>query len=277
MGNLIRSHFARLWRAPVFWLAVAVSAGAGLCMAFIQAAGLVIFPPACCAVVFSLFFGTEYADGTIRNKLTAGHSRTEIYLSALAVSILLMWLFLALSSPQIILTARFNTFGHFTPGEAALAIGTVMLASAAVAAALTALCMLIHRRTVLALALVFLVLCGILLGAAVWTEIASYGSNSYLEIYEDALSGLPPGVVLESYDADELLRLGPAEWVYVPAQKPPALLTFAGRLLPTVQALQALDLGLGMPLGWDVPLWSLAETALVTALGLALFKRKDIR
>lgn len=106
MTNLIHAHFARLMRAPVFWLAAAVSAGAGLRLEFIQYAGLVIFPPACCAVVFSLFFGTEYADGTIRNKLAAGHSRTAVYMSVLAVSILVMWLFLALSSPRIILTAR---------------------------------------------------------------------------------------------------------------------------------------------------------------------------
>ena len=272
MGNLIRSHLARLMRAPVFWLAVAVSAGAGLCLGFIQAAGLVIFPPACCAVVFSLFFGPEHADGAIRNKLIAGHSRTEIYLSVLAVSILVMWLFLALASPRIIHTARFNTYGHYTPGQAALTIATVMLALAAVAAALTALCMLIHRRTVLALALVFLVLCGILLGAAVWTEIASYGSYSYLEIAEDA-----PSRLLERYDVDELLRLGLAQWVYVPAQKPPATLAFAGRLLPVVQALQALDRDTGVPMAWDAPLWSLGEMALVTALGLALFRRKDIK
>lgn len=272
MTNLIRSHFARLWRAPVFWLAAAVSAAAGLYLEFIQNAWLAILPPLCCAVVFSLFFGAEYADGTIRNKLAAGRSRTEIYLSVLAASILVMWLFLALSSPRIILTARHNTYGHYTPGEAALAVAMVMLSSAATAAVLACLCMLVHKRAVLALALVFLVLGGILLGALVWSEFASYGSTYMLQIDEDALSS-----VVRSYDVDELLRLGLAEWVYVPPGKPPAMLTLAGRLLPMVQALLALDRDTGVPMAWDVPLWSLGEIALTTALGLALFKRKDIR
>ena len=272
MTNLIHAHLARLWRSPVFWLGTAVSAAAGVCLRFVQAAGLAILPPLCCAVVFSLFFGAEHADGAIRNKLIAGHGRMEIYLSALTVSVLVMWLFLALSSPRIILTARQNSYGHFTPGEAVLTIAAVMLSSAATAAVLTALCMLVHRRAVLALALVFLVLGGILLGALVWSEIASYGSSYMLQIDEDALNS-----VVRDYDADELLRLGLAEWVYVPPAKPPAMLAFACRLLPVAQALLALDRDTGVPMAWDVPLWSLAEIVLTTAAGLALFKRKDIR
>ena len=63
----------------------------------------------------------------------------------------------------------------------------------------------------------------------------------------------------------------------MPAQKPPAMPALAGRLLPTAQALQALDRDTGVPMAWDVPLWSLGEMALVTALGLALFRRKDIK
>lgn len=39
------------------------------------------------AVFTSLFVGTEYANGTIRNKIVIGHSRTSIYLSNLIISI----------------------------------------------------------------------------------------------------------------------------------------------------------------------------------------------
>ena len=40
------------------------------------------------AIFTSLFVGAEYSDGTIRNKIVAGHSRKNIYLSNLIVSIL---------------------------------------------------------------------------------------------------------------------------------------------------------------------------------------------
>ncbi len=39
------------------------------------------------AIFTSLFVGTEYSDGTIRNKIIVGHSRKNIYLSNLIVSI----------------------------------------------------------------------------------------------------------------------------------------------------------------------------------------------
>ena len=40
------------------------------------------------AIFTSLFVGAEYSDGTIRNKIVAGHSKKNIYLSNLIVSIL---------------------------------------------------------------------------------------------------------------------------------------------------------------------------------------------
>lgn len=40
------------------------------------------------SIFVSIFVGIEYADGTIRNKVISGHSRTNIYLSNLAISII---------------------------------------------------------------------------------------------------------------------------------------------------------------------------------------------
>lgn len=268
MTNLIHAHFARLRRAPVFWLAAAVSAGAGL---FIQNAGLVIFPPACCAVVFSLFFGAEHADGAIRNKLIAGHGRMEIYLSALTVSVLVMWLFLALSSPRIILTARQNSYGHFTPGEAVLTIAAVMLSSAATAAVLTALCMLVHKRAVLAILLIFLVLGGVVAGSAALDELTAYDGGWQLE-YDPVEPAEGQEPVFPAAEGPGLPRS-----VYEPPSKPPAALTAATNALPAAQIFQALRHSGRYHATWAMLVWSLAEIGLVTAAGLILFRRKDIR
>lgn len=39
-----------------------------------------------CALFGSMFFGTEYSDGTIRNKIIVGHTRTNIYIANLVTT-----------------------------------------------------------------------------------------------------------------------------------------------------------------------------------------------
>ena len=273
MGNLIRAHLARLWKSPVFWLGTAVSAASGALLWFPNAAGLAVLPPICCAAVFSLFFGAEYADGTMRNKLAAGHSRETIYLAALTTALAVMGLYLALSSPSILVTARLYPFGCYTPAQGALAIATVVLASAATAAAMVCLCMLVHKRAVLALALVFLVLGGVMTASAVYDEMQAYAG--YWTVEYDPVEPAPGELPIGSYGVTED-GLAQERSVYVPRSKPPAALTALAHILPAAQVFLAVDPG-NFAVPWTMPLGSLAEIVLVTALALALFKRKDIK
>lgn len=92
MLKLLRANFYRIWRSQALWLCAAgafvfsaafllgVHAGedgsATLDNMFLQ-----VFPFLAIlhAAFTSLFLGTEYQDGTLRNKLIAGHPRWKVY------------------------------------------------------------------------------------------------------------------------------------------------------------------------------------------------------
>ncbi len=104
MGKLLRSNLSRLWKDKIFWLCM----GGMLLYAVVymlNASQKTISPVTgevytlehyyfmflayvdfFFAVVTSMFLGTEYSDGTIRNKLIVGHTRTNVYLANLIVT-----------------------------------------------------------------------------------------------------------------------------------------------------------------------------------------------
>ena len=114
MQKLLSANFARLRKDRFFWclLAVVIAAslvsilnsarsfqlmterGFGVTLEdyyFNQAPVMGIF----CALFASLFLGTEYSDGTIRNKLAVGHKRYHVYLSNSLVCLAASLTFLA--------------------------------------------------------------------------------------------------------------------------------------------------------------------------------------
>lgn len=94
MGKLLSANFQRLWLNGTFWLMVLVIVGLEsifcleqepypadtLLLFFLQMIGVVI------AIFLSLFNGTEYQDGTIRNKIVVGHKRSHVYLANLVTA-----------------------------------------------------------------------------------------------------------------------------------------------------------------------------------------------
>ncbi len=109
MSQLLRANFFRLWKSGIFRLCVLFSIGlsgfmvimryvdiqkhpeeyAELGIEYSSADGLMfigaLYLLFAAAVLVGIFVGTEYADGTIRNKLVVGHNRPTIYLSNLIV------------------------------------------------------------------------------------------------------------------------------------------------------------------------------------------------
>ena len=109
MNKLLSAEFMRLYKSFVFKLCLIFSAGLGIFAVIIRwldirkhadtyaqlsveyrnADGLIfvgsLYMIFAVAVFVSIFVGTEYSDGTIRNKLTIGHKRSKIYFSKLIV------------------------------------------------------------------------------------------------------------------------------------------------------------------------------------------------
>jgi len=98
MRNLLSANLLRLRKSVLFWGTLILSFGFGICVTVSQVTEQIRyggFPdsPAfsryaaligvVIAVFVSLFFGTEYNDGTIRNKIITGQPRVSIYLANL--------------------------------------------------------------------------------------------------------------------------------------------------------------------------------------------------
>lgn len=97
MRKLLSANFSRLWKDKIFWLGILFMFGFGIFGAYTKYSNIVrynsqellddilfayVILVGCCLAVFcSMFLGTEYSDGTIRNKLIVGHLRSSIYLS----------------------------------------------------------------------------------------------------------------------------------------------------------------------------------------------------
>lgn len=105
MCKLLSANYSRLWRDKIFWI----------CMGTMLVYSVVYMLNGCrqatvdlaeynysidkyyfhfamsigvfCAVFSSMFFGTEYSDGTIRNKVIVGHTKVNIYIASLITTI----------------------------------------------------------------------------------------------------------------------------------------------------------------------------------------------
>ena len=172
MNKLLSAGFARLWKNRVFWLEIIVM------LLFFTAIMISnyqsvrdyginysldgFFPGSFMIIGFftaafaAMFLGTEYSDGTIRNKLIMGHSRAAIYLSALVICFV-STILVCLSSMILIGAMGIPMFGLLTkPLINTLAlIGTGIFIVAAYSAIFTMIAMLITSKPVTVIACVF--------------------------------------------------------------------------------------------------------------------------
>lgn len=218
------------------------------------------------SVFVSLFFGTEYSDGTIRNKLIGGYTRGQIYLSQFfinAAACLLVYL------SSLCLSGILGFILMGAEGVSAAKLAVYMIAGAGMcitdAALFTFLTVSVGTKagaSVAGLLLAFSLLCG----AMVVHDKLSHEEYMYIPkgAGEEAVS-----VITED---TELIKV-PNPY-YVSGTKRKAL-EFLLDINPSGQAVQLAQLELPRP--GAVMLCDAALTVLFCSLGVFIFRKKDLK
>ncbi len=113
MSKLLSANFMRLWKNKCFWGGIIFMLVASVFFPVMRYVDMkqsgyivsldngffscAIFVAVILSIFCSLFVGTEYSDGTIRNKITIGHKRTDIYLSNLFTNMIVGLMMCAVS------------------------------------------------------------------------------------------------------------------------------------------------------------------------------------
>ena len=171
MRNLIAGEWVRLWKSGIFRLALIFSVGFPCVMVgcrwwtvmkygdfyeidsesrnvdsllFVGGFYMVF----ALAILVGIFVGTEYANGTIRNKILAGHSRGKIYLAESAVCLggyAILYVLCILTT--LGLGNLFLENSRYRASEFLTLLGIGVLASAAMTSLLMLLALLIRNRS----------------------------------------------------------------------------------------------------------------------------------
>ena len=170
MIKLLKANLARLWKNKVFWLGFLVLN----VFCIIQKIGLIqdtievhyleetfwiqaYVLGIILSVFISLFIGAEYEYGTIRNKIVSGYDRSEIYLANIFACIIAGWIMcMGCLISSLLVGVPFLGFFHIELSEILLQGICVFALSAAYTAIYCFFAMLIHNRTITAIACIML-------------------------------------------------------------------------------------------------------------------------
>lgn len=263
MNRLLIANFMRIKKNKLFWVLCGVMALVSLIMVVTAISNhadqidgpmcMFVIPVEIAAAIFiSIFFGTEYGDGTIRNKLVVGHDRRQIYFANLiTVAAFGLVLSAAYMLPIVILGFPAVTL----PTVKAIKIVAVgVLTLFAFCSMFTMVSMIYSNKagaTVINLVLAFLLL------------LTAFLLISYLMV--------PEFQIVHGINGEMEQIRNPN---YVSGIKR-TILQILCDILPGGQAVQ-FTTGVLSPL-WTLPLYSVGVCAACTAAGVVVFYKKDIK
>lgn len=294
MIKLLKGDFIRLFESKVFWLGIIFMVGLasmavctkwselkslpalynppdGILLAGAAYIGIVI------AVFIGIFIGSDYSNGTIRNKHVMGHSRLAMYLSNLVICVTAS-VILHIAYIAVVLVAEgIGMIGKFemSAGNIAVLIVTSFFTIAAISSVILLVCMLITGRSIGSVSAIVLSLMMIV------------GSNSiYYRLLEKEYTTPYQFTVMNEYGEEiEVEQESVPNPRYLTGTKR-KIYAFLNDLLPNNQIMQLSNGASGKQLGDDgeipnhtawFPLYSLTLITVVTAAGVLLFRRKNLK
>lgn len=210
------------------------------------------------AVFIGLFLGTEHSDGTMRNKLIVGHTRTKVYLANLATTFIASLMMLAVWFIGGLV--GIPTLGTWQMGISGLVvyISISILMVAAMCAIFTPICMLSTNKAVTAVLCILLCLGVILSGSMFYNALCEPEMSSGVMITAD-------GMQMGEPTPNPNYVSGMKRIVY----------EFLADFIPTGQGIQMADLAVAHPA--RMMLSSAFIVIMVTLCGAFIFKHKDLK
>lgn len=284
MSRLLVSAFYRMLKKIIFWILLICMFGYGVYSASNAASEASVgfaldgcffdFAPFMglgAAILTSMFIGSEYSDGTIRNKLVVGHSRMRIYLANLIVcSVACVLISLAYITGVFVVGSAKG--GELLTKTSVVAICLVcsILVSAAFTSIMTMLAILNTNKAGNVVVSMLLALILLVSGSFIYQRL------SEPEIYDNYVSVNEAGV------PTEVEQLPNPQYI---DGKQRTVLEVVNDLLPSGQAMQLVDMfdADGMtnrdienaPYRWMG--YSLLVIIVTSGLGVILFRKKEIR
>lgn len=275
MRNLLSANFLRLKKNYLFWGTLA----AGIALAAFRVNALwrdhidlgiqstldeALFTYAqviglTAAVFVSLFLGTEYSDGAIRNKVASGCSRVAIYLanllSAFAASVfsLIAYWIVALAAGIPLLDPS-----QMDAGKTLFTLLGILLMTAAFCALFTAITMNCDSKAATAVVCILLFFALLVVSTYVYARLEAPEFISGYELVNGEI------VASEPEPNPRYLQPGPRK-----------VFEFLWDLLPTGQGVQYSINAVTDPV--RLLLCALGLSAVCTAAGAALFRKKDLK
>ena len=286
MSKLLNANFARLWKSRIFWLGMLFSAGLSvffILMRYIDIeqhqevyatldesyknadelifiGGITIIFAA--AVFIGIFVGTEYSDGTLRNKLIIGHSRSSIYISNLITCIAtdimmhLTYIIITLLLGKLILDISVLTFKKIL---LLTLIGTAAMIT--VSSILVMISMLIHSKSAGAVAILIATIVMFMSTVTIADRLSApeyYEGYSYID-----------------EDTGEKIDVEREKNTHYPTGTKRKVYEFLNDFLPTSQLYKAASLDSSKP---DIALiYDGIILLITTTAGIAVFRRKNLK